>query len=112
MSHGQDCVRQDIGRTVSRRWIIALSAIGGVALVLIVMALSIPDDPLQSEGDTHTLTFGPITVSIASPEPAAEDPNQYYGVPHRALAFDTAGLFTSYNLSVGTPDFNAWRPNG
>jgi hypothetical protein len=92
---------------VSRKWIITVSTIGGVVLILIVMALSIPDNPLQSEGDSHTLTLGPITVPVASPEPAAEDPNQYLGVPHTDPTFDTSSLGTDFNLTAGTPNFAA-----
>ncbi len=92
---------------MSRKWIIGLSIVGGVLLVLVVIALSIPDAPLQTEDGIHTLALGPITVQVDSTEPAAEDPDQFVGVRHQGPDFDTAPLGEDLNLVPDSPDFAA-----
>lgn len=91
---------------MSRKWIITLSIIGGVVLFFVFLAWSTPG-PLRSEGDIHTLVIGPLTVPVAAPEPAAESPDQYLGVPGPGPTFDTTDLGPNLSLHVGTPDFAA-----
>jgi hypothetical protein len=92
---------------MSRKTIITVSIVGGIVLVLFIMVMSIPDDPLTVEDGTFTLAIGPIAVPVASPEPAAEDPNQYLGVPGPKPDFDTTDLGGDLSLRAGTPDFTA-----
>jgi hypothetical protein len=70
----------------------------------VVLTQSLSGERLQTDGDTSTVTLGPITVPIASSEPAAQNPNQYLGIPHRGPAFDTSRLGVDYTLTQGTPN--------
>lgn len=83
----------------------AVSAIGFLILVVIVMALSIPDDPISQIGDEYELEAGPVSVRVSSAEPVAQNPAQYLGVLAPSPEFETASLGEDMNLEVSEPDF-------
>ena len=92
---------------MSRKWIVALSVVGGLIVILVATSLLLPSESVTSDGDTHLLALGPITVRIQHPELAVEDPDQYLGVRHELPRFNTQHLGEDLNLVVGQLDFKA-----
>ena len=93
-----------------RRTLIIVGIVVAVlALVLVVMALIGPDDPVRSSDDSETsgtgwVTLGPIEASVENLEPITTQPDVYRGLAAPVPTFDTTELGPDLSFTDSEPD--------
>ena len=68
----------------------AVALIGLCAVVVAVVAVSMPSSSVATDDGTHSVELAMLTVPIAEDEPLVEDPDQYLGLVHPQPQFDTS----------------------
>ena len=66
--------------------------VGLFAVVVAVVAVSMPSGSVATDNGTYSVELAMLTVPIADDEPRVVGPNQYLGLPHPRPQFDTSDL--------------------
>lgn len=78
--------------------------VGLSALVVAVIAASMPTGSVATNNGTYSVELAMLTVPIVDDEPLVESPNQYLGVPHPPPQFDTSDFGPDLSLNQDTSD--------